>query len=148
MKKKEEKLAVFWCGLLEPVIYSDIEPEGVHQFLRELASREVLFPDGQVRKPSLSTLKRKLKKYQSGGFTGLFRKVRSDRGKARSVSDEIINRTVELKKEQPKRSHKTINRFLEDQYGVTLARSTLYHHLKLNKATRLKLGITAKSKNN
>jgi len=141
VKKKEEKWAVFWCDLLGPIIYSEIEPEQTHRYLGELASRAVVFPDGRVGKPSLSTLKRKLEKYREGGFGALGRKVRNDRGKARTVSDEIVAKIVDLKKEQPLRSPRVINRFLSEQYGLTLPRSTIYWHLKRAGATRKKLGI-------
>lgn len=144
MNEKEEKLAVFWCDLLGPVIYSEIEKEAVHQYLKEQASREVVFPDGQCKKPSLTTLKRKLQKFKKDGYYGLFRKTRKDYGKARTVSDEVISRAIDLKKEQPLRSHRTINHLLQEQFGVTIPKSTLYRHLKQAGATRMKLGIIKK----
>jgi len=98
MKQKEEKWAIFWCDLLSSIIYSDIEPEQNHQKLKELGSKAVLFPDGEIKKPSLSTLKRKLAKYREGGFHGLYRKHRNDIGKARVVSDEVIAKAIEQKK--------------------------------------------------
>jgi len=70
------------------------------------------------------------------------RKPRSDKGQPRQVSAEIMAKAVELKKEQPYRSFQTINRFLQDMYGATLCRSTMYDHLKNAGATRLKLGVT------
>jgi len=144
MNQEQEKWAVFWCELLSPVIYSEIEQEEAHKYLKELASKAVVFPNGETKTPSLSTLKRKLKKHQEGGFHALFRKNRDDCGKTRAVSQEIIDRAVELKKEQPFRSHKTINRFLQDQFGKTIPRSTLYWHLKNANATRMKLGVLKK----
>lgn len=69
------------------------------------------------------------------------RKSRSDRGKPRSVSQEVITTAVTLKKEQPYRSPEAINRMLQDTYGVKVPRSTLYRHLKNANATRLKLGV-------
>ncbi len=142
MNEKDEKWAIFWCDVLSPIIHSDIEPGQTHQCLVDIASRKVEFPNGKVKKPSLSTLKRKLKKYRKGGFFELFRKGRSDRGKARVVSDQIIARAIELKKEQGRRSDVTINRFIEDEFGLKLSRSTLYWHLNKAGATRIKLGIT------
>jgi len=96
MKQKEEKWAIFWCDLLSPIIYSEIEPEQNHQMLKELSSKAVVFPDGETKKPSLSTLKRKLAKYQEGGFHGLYRKRRKDTGKARVVSDEVIAKATAI----------------------------------------------------
>lgn len=142
MHQKEEKWVIFWCDLLKPVIFEEIEEEGIHQFLQKTAETEVVFPDGRVAKPSLSTLKRKLGKYRQGGFNAMARKPRSDRKKSRRVPPEIIAKAVELKKEQPYRSYQTINRMLQNMYGTTLCRSTLYDHLKHAGATRLKLGVT------
>ena len=144
MDNIDEKWAIFWCDLLKPVIFGDIEAEGIHSFLKQIAQEDVVFPNGKLGKPSLSTLRRKLKKYQQGGFNALFRKSRADRGKPRCISADIIADVIELKKEQPYRSHKTINRFLQQRYGLTLPCSTIYHHLKQAGATRLKLGIVNK----
>ena len=144
MDKEQEKWAIFWCDLLAAVIYEEIAPQLTNRYLKQLARKKIRFPDGQLRKPSLSTLRRKLNRYQQGGFDALARKPRTDRGKPRSVADEIIDKAIELRKEQPIRSPHTINLFLEDMYGVTIPRSTLYRHLKQANATRIKLGVLRK----
>jgi transposase InsO family protein len=144
LDKEQEKWAIFWCDLLSPVIYEQIEPKLTNQFLKQLARKKIRFPDGRIGKPSLSTLRRKLNRYQQAGFDALARKDRSDRGKSRNIADEIIEKAIELKKEQPFRSPDAINRFLEKMYGATIPRSTLYRHLKQANATRLKLGYLRK----
>ncbi len=144
MNKKNEQWAIFWCDLLRPILYSEISPEETHQYLQTLARRPVVYPDGKSGTPSLSTLKRKLNAYRKGGFDALGRKTRSDQGKIRSTASEIVNAAIAMKKEQPLRSDITINRLLEEQFGTTIARSTLYRHLKDAGATRLKLGVTIK----
>ena len=144
MNKNQEKWAIFWCDLLSPILYEQIEPDKTHQFLKTLAKEPVSFPDGHIKNPSLSTLKRKLKKYRTGGFDALARKGRKDLGKPRQVSPEVIQKAIELKKDQPLRSPQAINRFLKDIYGQTVPRSTLYRHLKDAQATRLKLGVIQK----
>jgi len=144
LDKEQEKWAIFWCELLTPVIYNEIEPELTNRFLRLLTKTKICFPDGRVGKPSLSTLRRKLNRYQQGGFDALARKGRSDRGKSRNIAGEIIEKAIELKKEQPFRSTDTINRFLEEMFGATIPRATLYRHLKQANATRLKLGYLRK----
>lgn len=144
MSKKEERWAIFWCDLLHPVLFSEVDATQVNQFLKELSQKEFLFPNGRLGKPSLSTLRRKLNKYRAGGFEALARKPRNDRGQPRNASPQIIATAIELKKEQPRRSHDTINHFLKDLYGITLPRSTLYRHLKEAGATRIKLGIVKK----
>ena len=140
----DEKWSLFWCNLLHPVILGEIEEEQINSYLKKLAKEERLFLDGKKKKPALSTLRRKLNLYSHGGFHGLARKIRSDRGKIRSVDQEVLEKAVELKKEQPFRSDDTINRILEAQYQRTIARSTLYRHLRKAGATRVKLGVTSK----
>lgn len=144
MDKKQEKWAIFWCDLLSPVIYEEIEPELTNLFLKSKADEQIQFPDGRIDKPSLSTLRRKFNRYRQGGFDALARKNRNDRKKPRNTSVEVINTAIELKKEQPRRSPGAINRFLEEMYGVTVPRSTLYRHLKQAGATRIKLGAVQK----
>ncbi len=144
LDKKQEKWAIFWCDLLSPIIYGDIEAKLTNQFLKATANEQIVFPDGRVGNPSLSTLRRKFNRYQQGGFDALARKGRSDRGKSRNVAADIIDKAIELKKEQPFRSPDTINRLLKEMYGVTVPRSTLYRHLKQANATRIKLGVLQK----
>ncbi len=144
MDKEQEKWAIFWCDLLSPVIYDEIEPELTNQFLKQIADKQITFPDGRIGKPALKTLRRKLNRYREGGFDALARKKRQDRGQPRNIAPEVIEKAIELKKEQPYRSPAAINRFLEEMYGVNVPRATLYRHLKRAGATRLKLGITLK----
>ena len=144
MDKEQEKWAIFWCDLLKPLIFGEIDEEATNRFLKDLAEEPVLFPDGQIRMPSLSTLRRKLNCYRQNGFDGLERQKRNDRGAPRSVGSEVIEKAIALKKEQPYRSPTAINCFLHEMYGTTVPRATLYRHLKAAGATRLKLGITRK----
>jgi transposase InsO family protein len=139
---RHQQWAVFWCSLLGPLIYGEIPPEEAGRFLRELTETEHLFPDGQRRRPSRATLWRKWKKYREGGLEALFPKRRSDRGKPRKASQEMIDRAIELKKDQPRRSEETINQFLQQEFHQKLPKSTLYRHLKRAGATRRKLGIS------
>jgi len=140
--RKEEQQALFWCTLLHDVLFGDLSRAEIRRRLRDIAKHEVVFPDGTRGKPSVSTLWRKLRLYTQTGFESLARRKRSDRGKSRAASPEMIAKAIELKREQPKRSDRTLRRMLRAYYGRTLARSTLYRHLKVAGATRLKLGVT------
>lgn len=144
MNAKQEEEAVFWCGLLSSVLFGRLEKGEERRRLNELSRQEVVFPGGGKRKPSLSTLKRKLKKYRAGGFNAMARKARADRGKPRAVSAAVISTAIAAKREQPRRSSRMLNLILERQHGRTVPRSTLYRHLKEAGATRLKLGVTQK----
>ena len=142
MKRGDEEWAVFWCSLLQPVLFGEVDRADTSQFLQELARQEQLFPNGVRKKPSLSTLRRKLRQYRRTGFEGLARKPRADRGRARAHDPEIIEKAIELKRDQPRRSEETINQFLQAWYGKTLPKSTLYRALQQAGATRIKLGIS------
>jgi len=144
LDKEQEKWAIFWCDLLSPVIYEEIEPEQINRYLKQLAKKTLRYPDGRTGNPSLSTLRRKFNRYRKGGFDALARKRRSDQGKSRNIAGSIIEKAVELKKEQAFRSPAVINLLLKEMYGVTVPRSTLYRHLKQANATRLKLGVLRK----
>ena len=39
MDKEQEKWAIFWCDLLSPLIYEQIEAELTNQFLKQLADK-------------------------------------------------------------------------------------------------------------
>jgi len=140
--ERHEQWAIFWCSLLQPLICGEVPPEEAGSFLRGLADTEHLFPDGQRRKPSRAALWRKWKQYRERGFDALLRKRRSDRGQPRKVKPEVIQRAVELKKDQPLRSDEAINHFLEHEYKVEVPKSTLYRHLRKAGATRTKLGVS------
>ena len=59
MDKEQEKWAIFWCDLLSPVIYDEIEPQLTNRFLKQLARKKIRYSDGRIGNPSLSTLRRK-----------------------------------------------------------------------------------------
>jgi transposase InsO family protein len=141
MRDCEERDAIFWCTLLQPVLFGELAKGELAAHLKEVASQEVCYPDGRRRKPSLSTLKRKLRLYRQGGFTALPRKARKDRGLSRAIQAEVLQTAVAAKREQPRRSARTLNLLLEARHHKTAARSTLYRHLKAAGATRLKLGV-------
>jgi putative transposase len=141
LDKEAEKWAIFWCDLLKPLIFGEIETEATNRFLKDLAPKEVLFPNGRIAKASVATLRRKFNRYRQGGFDALFRQARSDRGKPRNTGPEVMQKAIELKREQPYRSPGTINRFLQELYATRVPRATLYRHWKAAGATRLKLGV-------
>lgn len=144
MTQKDERWAIFWCELLHPILFEEVEAGQTNALLKELAQTEVVFPNGKRGRPSLATLRRKLNRYKQGRFAALGRKPRADRGASRALPKEMMDYAVELKREQPYRSHEAINRFLQERFGATAARSSLYRHLREAGATRLKLGIVCK----
>ena len=144
MKQNDERWGIFWCELLHPVLFEEVEASQTNALLKELAQKELVFPNGKLGRPSLATLRRKLNRYRRGGFDGLARTPRADRGRPRSLPADMLAYAIELKREQPYRSHETINRFVQERFGAAIPRSSLYRHLRAAGATRLKLGIVRK----
>ncbi len=141
-KRKEE--AIFWCHLLYPLIFDEIERGGRTKYLEEIAGQDHTLPNGRRARVSVSTLKRKLQQYSKAGLTGLYRKKRKDFGTIRTVPQEVLQAAVDIKKEQPKRSDHVINEILQHRYSMSINRSTLYRHLKQAGATKRKLGVEKK----
>jgi putative transposase len=142
MTEKDEQNAIFWCSLLQPVIFrKDLTGRERAQILRRISQTQVLHPDGTIRKPSFSTLRRKLAIYEAKGFEHLARKKRADSGQPKGVPQEVIDKAIELKREQPQRSTETINQFLLVLYGKTIPPSSMFRHLHKAGATRMKMGL-------
>jgi len=140
VRRQDEEWAVFWCSILHPVLFGDVDPADRQRILKALAQEERLFPNGVRRKASLSTLQRKLKQYRESGFEGLARKRRSDRGVSRAHDQDTINLAIDIKRDLPTRSDETINKFLKALRSTSIPKSTLYRLLKQAGATRIKLG--------
>lgn|GEM_PF-6411631 len=71
-----EQWAIFWCSLLGPLPSGLIPAEKAGPFLRELAARKHVFPDGTRRRPSRATLWRKWKQFRERGIDGFRRRRR------------------------------------------------------------------------
>jgi len=139
--ERNETWAVFWCALLEPVLFGDVSPQETPRFLRQLSRAPRRFPDGTTRRPSLSTLKRKLQGFRRGGIEALYRRPRGDRGKPRAHDPAVIARAIAIKRDQPGRSEETINRFLAAESKAPIPRSSLYRYLHRAGATKRKLDL-------
>ena len=144
MSCNDEDWAVFWCSLLSPVLLGEIPQRQRERYFQELSQEERLLPNGKRKRISVRTFRRKWKRLQEEGVAGLYRRRRSDRGRPRKAQADLLARGVELKKEQPFRSDRVINRILRREFGREVPRSTLYAHLHRAGATRQKLGVSKK----
>jgi transposase InsO family protein len=142
MGGNDEAWAVFWCSLLSPVLLGEIPTAERERYFQKLSQHERELPNGQRRCISVRTFRRQWHRLKDEGVPGLYRRPRSDRGRPRKKHADLLDRAVELKKEQPYRSDKVINHILQREFGRTLPRSTLYHHLRREGATRRKLGVS------
>lgn len=143
MGRRDEDWAVFWCSLLSDVLLGEIPANGRERYFQTLSQQERLLPNGQRRRISARTLRRQWNRLRENGVEGLYRRRRGDRGKPRK-DVAILERAVELKKEQPYRSAEAINRVLQREFGRQVPRSTLYAHLHRQGATKRKLGLSVR----
>ena len=142
MDHDDQAWAVFWCSLLSPLLLGEVPEAEREAYFRTLAEEERLLPNGQWKRISVRTLRRWWKRLREEGVEGTFRRRRSDRGRPRARQQPLLERAVELKREQPQRSDVVINRILKQEFGRGLPRSTLYRHLHRAGATRRKLGVS------
>ena len=142
MRCNNEDWAVFWCSLLSPVLLGEIPERRRERYFQQLSQEERLLPNGRRKRLSARTLRRQWRRLKDEGVPGLYRRRRSDRGQPRKKHRDLLDRAVALKKEQPFRSDKAINRILKREFGRQLPRSTLYRHLRQQGATRRKLGVS------
>ena len=104
-----EKIALKRFQIISPVL---AEPTRVkNEYFREQANREHEFPRYGLRKVKVSTMKAWLKTYKRRGFDGLKPKGRSDGGRPRRMTDEMLC-VVEVKcKAYP---HWTVQKLYEE----------------------------------
>jgi len=145
MRGNNEDWAVFWCSLLSPVLLEKIPERRRERYFQQLSREERRLPNGRRKRLSARTLRRQWRRLKDEGVPGVYRRRRSDRGQARQKHRELLERAVVLKKEQPFRSHKAINRILKREFGREVPRATLYRYLRQQGATRRKLGVARKS---
>ena len=144
MGRNDQDWAVFWCSLLSPLQLGEIPEKQRERYFQQLSQQERLLPNGRRRRISARTFRRQWMRLQTGGVPGVFRRQRSDRGRPRKKYAKLLTRATQLKKEQPYRSAKVINRILKREFGRAVPPSTIYRHLRREGATRLKLGVSTK----
>jgi putative transposase len=137
----EDAWAVFWCSLLGPILLEEVTAGERRAHLQQLSQQEVMLPNGQRKRLSYSTLRRKVRRFRQQKIAGLRRRRRKDRGQARKQRKQMIARAVELKRQQPRRSPRMINKFLAKEFGRTIPVSTMNRHFRQQGVTRRKLGV-------
>jgi putative transposase len=132
--QRREAVANFRYGLIAPVVTRELTPRQQGVLLREVAARSYRTPWGTNWQPSLRTLERYVAAYRTGdGWKALLPAARSDVGKSRVLSPEIIAQAVALRREVPSRSVQQVIDILVLSGAVaagSIKRSTLHGHLE------------------
>jgi putative transposase len=138
-------VALFRYTTILPLLRHNRGTDGSKKEIRTaIAARAHIIPHSTRTTISVPTLRRWEKAYRQDGFEALKPKPRADRGHARALSDETLQRAEALKRELPTRSARTIVDILgRDRASpateTPLATRTLRRHLSQRGLTRARL---------
>lgn len=105
---RNTEIALFRYGLIAPLIHNPPPSGQLEQALRDLAAQCYQSPTAACTRVSVTTLRRYLKAYRSGGFEALRPVPRGDIGAPRAFSPELLDRAIALRQEQPARTTQTL----------------------------------------
>jgi putative transposase len=121
--KNADEVATRRIEILGPLLYGEIDQAKRSLLIREISEKEEI---------SERTLRRWLFAYEHEGYRGLLPRSNSHGGRSSSVTEEIVDQAVILRREVPTRSIRQIITILEME-GLAapgeIKRSTLQDHL-------------------
>jgi len=118
-----EEVATQRVEILSPLLYREMDRAQRSQLIREISEREGI---------SERTLRRWLLAYEEDGYRGLLPQSKPYQGRKSSVTEEIVDEAVMLRREVPTRSIRQIITILEMEGKAQpgeIKRSTLQDHL-------------------
>ena len=134
------EMALFRYGLIAPLLQDPPVKGRQEQILRDLAAKTYRIPGSPRTQVSLTTLRRYLKAYRSGGFEALRPPPRADRDAPRAFPTAVLDRAIQLREEQPARTTAMLVELLRHDPTVQLAEPlnvhTLTTHLRRRGKTR------------
>ena len=110
MDRNDLAWTAFRASLLAPLLTGEITSDERAGYFRKLAGHEHLLPGGKRSTISVRTLRRWYQQLRENGIERLKPQRRSDLGKARRSIQAKVDRAEELKRQQPRRSDRVINR--------------------------------------
>ena len=143
-EEQRTEVALFRYTLILPLLRGEYEPGSKGRLRQQIAAAYHQIPRSGRRSVSAPTLGRWERRYNQAGFDGLKPKSRSDRGQPRTISPETLDRAEALKRQQPRRSSRSIVKALSMDSTQpipeeTIAPRTLRRQLALRDATTAQL---------
>lgn len=108
-----QETAQFRFQIIAPLVVRAPEPGERAEILRDLSSRLWQLPDGRVVRFHQRTITRWVARYKELGYPGLLPEERLDKGQRRLLSEQVLLRAIELRREDPERSVRRIIKLLE-----------------------------------
>jgi transposase InsO family protein len=144
-EQERQAIANFRYGLIAPLVSRKLDSGEQMALMREIVSHVYEVPNGENKRISLRTLERYVQAYRTGKWEALLPAVRADKLQARELSEEVLEKAMALKQEQPGRSVRQIIAILELAQVVSpgaLKESTLSKQLRKRGLTRKALANT------
>jgi putative transposase len=155
-KKDAEAIALARYSVIAPIVSRKfMSKEERTDEIKRIAACVHKFPDNREKKFSVRNLQRWVNWYEQGrnckqhaiepGVAALEPIVRDDYGEMRALDAAIVDRAVQLRKELPRRSTRTVLELLEseakkrNETWVSIEEATLAFHLRRLGATRKEL---------
>ncbi len=130
----QEQLAAFRYSLIAPIVsrQTPMRPGELTRKLQEIASRSYTIPGSHKTAVSVRSLERYIAGYRKDGWDGLKPRPRSKKCN-RSITPEVLQQAINLRKERPERSIEQLIYLLE-RGGIAgpgeIAPSTLSRNLR------------------
>lgn len=153
-KKRAEAVGLARYAVIAPLVSRQLTAEERRQEIERIVASVHKFPPDIERRVSDRTVERWLNWYREGrsaadgvapvqaGLEALIPTPRIDRGKARVLSPEVIERAARLRQEQPSRSTQTLVVLLQNEAAArgeeppAIEVATLAYHLRARRLTR------------
>lgn len=107
-EKLRQEIALFRFSLIAPILNNTFSNTTVKEYLQEICAKEYESPIGLKKQYAPETIKEWLRFYKTKGIDGLYPKNRSDKGSCRKIYTDLREIITFMKKENPKRSAKSI----------------------------------------
>jgi len=133
-KDPDRELAYFRFALIAPVIQGTFSDASIAAYSRRVTEKPIERPDGTMFHYKPATLERWVNLYNAGGMDALMPRERSDKGNARSLSDECILEIYKLKEKFPRLDAVQIHIRLvqEGLLPATVSPRTIQRFIKAN----------------
>jgi transposase InsO family protein len=128
-----QKLALWRLSVLGPLISARLHHGDRQAYFTLAAERVHERPDGALVRLSARTIETWYRTYRRKGFAGLLPHGRTDAGKSRVLTPDVVDLVLRAKREKPRRSIRRLIAMLERAGKVepgTLTRSTVHRVLR------------------
>jgi len=141
----QQQLGLFKFSIIAPLCNDTYDAPSKEAFCRRLAQKVYTLPNGKTRSFSADTIKNWAIKYKKDGFDALVPKKRSDIGKPRILTEEVIHRIYELKEKYPHITGTLVHQKLIEEGAIKhskVSKSTILRFIKANHLSRTELEPT------